>query len=82
LLHVAWLGLLAAMASDRPRLNIWLNVFIVAGVLVVAVIQSKGVLPEGDIVIVGIAYFAGGAAGALLHAALSDLRDRFVNPRS
>jgi hypothetical protein len=70
------------MASERPRLNIWLNVFIVAGVLVVAVIQSKGVLPEDNIVIVGIAYFAGGAAGALLYAALSDLRDRFVNPKS
>jgi hypothetical protein len=49
---------------------------------VVAVIQSKGVLPEDNIVIVGIAYFAGGAAGALLYAALCDLRDRFVNPKS
>jgi drug/metabolite transporter (DMT)-like permease len=80
--HVARLGLLAAMANERPRLNIWLNIFIVAGVLVVAVIQSKGVLPEDNIVIVGIAYFAGGAVGALLYAALSDLRDRFVNPKS
>jgi len=67
---------------ERPRLNIWLNVFIVAGVLVVAIIQSKGVLPEDNVVLVGIAYFAGAAAGALLYAALCDLRDRFVSPKS
>lgn len=75
-------GLTSCMANERPRLNIWLNVFIVAGVLSVAIIQSKGVLPEDNIVITGIAYFVGGAAGALLYAALSDLRDRFINPKS
>lgn len=64
------------MSNERPRFNIWLNVFILGGIVVVAIIQSRGVLPENNIVVTGIAYFAGGAAGALLYAGLSDLRDR------
>ncbi|MDA0367609.1 MAG: hypothetical protein O3C65_00030 [Proteobacteria bacterium] len=67
------------MSTDRPRFNIWLNVFILLGIVVVAVIQARGILPEDNIVVSGIAYFAGGAVGALLYAGLIDLRDRFVS---
>jgi len=70
-------GLLPGMSNDRPRFNIWLNVFILGGIVVVAVVQAQGYLPEDNVVVTGIAYFAGGAAGALLYAGLSDLRQRF-----
>ena len=67
------------MPADRPRFNIWLNVFILLGIAGVAVVQARGVLPEDNVVVTGIAYFAGGAVGALVYAGLSDLRDRFVS---
>jgi hypothetical protein len=69
------------MASERPRLNLWLNLYIIAGVIAVAVVHSRGIFPEDNVVVVGIAYFAGGAAGALIYAGLCDLRDRIFNPK-
>jgi hypothetical protein len=69
------------MSTERPRFNVWLNLFILAGIATVAVVQSRGWLPEDNIVVAGIAYFAGGAAGALVYAGLSDLRHRITGPK-